>query len=470
MIFSQVDRYVRYMMGATILIALLTYWRFRGIELSSVYGYVAQQDVVHSQMFGNISEARPVVWDFFGLINKLLMPHSIIIIKIFGLALIVLNLVLIPKLLDYMLGQRFWGFLCVFLTALSPFSVIAAVSGGPWAIAVVITVIFLTAIYRNEYVFAGILSGVAMAANLPGVIMFLITILDLLQNSTDRKKITSRILLSTAGFFGVAAVLFAYSAYSGSVRIFSVPISESNLIWNFVAVVPLCVVNMLNIAGIVYLIVRKRYDFYKTHFHTLMLWITSSALCMVQPSTLNYSVAMVISTILSMFFLQGFASLWDLKLVPPETFVFVFVVVFLFSDLYANNKFLKDVVLAESAERTGVVNEVAAAIMSTGRNYQLVSNFSPEELSVKLGKKVFAVQENILPMSGWIPVVDEGFVSGKTSRENISVPGSKMIYVAQRTSRVDTLFSGCESLLSTNYSEGGKVHFVKVTRCENNNE
>jgi hypothetical protein len=457
--FSSVDKYARYLVGAAILTGLLTCWRFRGIELSPVYGYVAQQDVVHSQMFGNVSEARSVVWELSGLINKMVMPHSIVLVKIFGLALIVLNLILISKVLDYMLGQRFWGFLCVFLTVLSPFSVVAAVSGGPAAIAVVITVVFLTALYKNEYIFAGILSGAAMAANLPGLIMFLIVILDLLQNLTDRKKIVLRVLSSTAGFFGVVLVLFIYSTYSGSVRILSVPVGESDLTWNFVAVVPLYIVNILNMGGIVYLLVKKRYDVYKTHFHTLMLWVTSCTLCVAQPSTMNFFVAMVVSSILSMFFLQGFASLWNLKLVPSETFVFVFVGVFLFSDLYANDKFLKDVVLTESVERTEAVNKVTAAIMSAGGDDQLVSNFSPEELSVKLGRMVLAVQGSVLPMSELIP-----------SRENMGVPERKIIYVAQRISKVDTLFLGCKSLLNANYTEDGKVHFVQVIRCENNNE
>lgn len=194
--FSHFDKYARYLIAAAILTALLTYWRFWRMDLPSVYDYVAQQNVVHAQAFGNSNSTRSVVWDFFGLINKMVMGNSILLIKIFGLALMLLNFFIISRLLDYMLGERFWGFLCVFLIALSPFSVVGAVSGGPAAAAAVIAVLYMAALYKNKYIFAGILSGAAIAANLPGVIMFLITLLDLLINSVEKKKLASQILSS----------------------------------------------------------------------------------------------------------------------------------------------------------------------------------------------------------------------------------------------------------------------------------
>lgn len=451
------------------MIALLTYWRFYGVELSSVYGYVAQQDVVHTETFGNISDIHSVVWDFFGLINKLVVPHSIALVKVFGLVFVVLSLILIPNVLDYMTGQRFWGFLCVFLVALSPFSVVAAASGGPAAVAAVITVLFLAALYRNEYVLAGILSAIAMAANLPGLVMFLITILDLLQNLAERKTVVRHVIFSSAGFLGVGLILFIFSTYSASVRVYSVPIAASDLTWKFIGFSPLCAVNVLNVAGVVYLIARKRYDFYKTHFPALMLWVTCCTLCAALPSTTNFLTAMVASSILSMFFLQGFASImpepetpsarWNLKLVPSVTIVFVFAAIVLFSESYGNNKFVRDIIIPDGAERTEAVNKVAEAIAAAGGDFQIASNFSAAELSVKLGKKVLDVHENIPPISGLI-----------LPGENMGVSDGKMIYVAQLPSMVDTSFEGCKTLLKVNYSEDGEVHLVQVLECEKNNE
>lgn len=470
--FSRFDKYSRYMMGAVLLIALLTYWRYREIDLPSVYAYVARQDVIYPVLFQNVTSSpllNSLAWDFFGLMNRILTPHSITLLRIVGLAVVLLALILLSRLLNYMLAQRFWGFLCIFLVALSPFSIVAAVSGGSAAIAVMIAILFLMALYRNQYVFAGILSAVAFAANLPGLIMFLITILDLLQNFPDRKRIIRALLLSTAGFFAVVVLVFVYATYSGTAfrfAGFSMPLTDRDLRWSLMGVVPLLVVNTLNIVGVVYLVVRKRYDVYKAHFHILMLWITSCAMCAVQLSTLSLLVALVVSSILSMFFLQGFSTLWNIKFISADTFVFLFVVLFLFGDVYANDKFLKVTVLTDSVERTEVVDGVVAAVMSRPQSgparedSRLVSNFAPAELSVRLNKTVFAVQGELLPI------------------EDLGIFGSRTLYVADRASEsarseisfagVDSLsrhLLGCKLLFSTAYAEAGKNHIVQVIEC-----
>ncbi|MCL5266543.1 MAG: hypothetical protein M1469_00370 [Bacteroidetes bacterium] len=428
-------------------IALLTYWRFRGIELSAVFAYVAQQDVIRSAMFQSLASSRSIFWDFFGLINKIVMPHSIAFLRIVGAIVMVINFVLLYKLINYMLGQKFWGFLGVFLAALSPFAVVAAVSGGSAAVAAAIATLFLMALYRNEYIFGGILAGAAFAANLPGLIMFLIVILDLLQNLEDRSKLIQRLLSAAAGFFAVGLLVFLYSVYSGNSGIFSIPLGENDLKWTFVGVVPMIVVNILNFAGILYLIVKKRYDVYKTHFHTLMMWITSCALCIVQPSTLNLLFALTVSSVLGMFFLQGFASLWKVKLVSQETFVFLFVVLFLFSDVYANNTFLKDVVLADSLQKNEAIEEVVASILPVKGNSLLVSNFAPAELSVKLGRAVYAVEGEPLPVG------------------NPLGAGYSTIFVTRRKSKVDSLSGNCRNLFSTSYMENKQDYFVQVIEC-----
>jgi hypothetical protein len=181
--------------------------------------------------------------------------------------------------------------------------------------------------------------------------------------------------------------------------------------------------------------------------------------------------------------LQGFASLWGSrkvkrtldgrfqleKLVASETLVFVFVAILLFGDLYSNDRFLKDIVLPESVGKMEVVNKVIAAVSSKAGRYKLLSNFSPAELSVKLGENVFAVHGNILPMSEMLPVKS----SPDTNQE-------KIIYVVEHTIRRDTSSaearqlqagpSGCKMLLNANYVEDGEIHFVDVMECENNNE
>lgn len=448
--YSQFDKYARYLKGAALLIALLTYWRFRGLDLSAVYAYVAQGDVVRSVFSQSVAASRSVVWDFFGLIDRYVTPHSIVPLRIAGFLLIVLDLYIAARLLDYMLVQKFWGFLGMFLAALSPFAVVAAVSGGPGAAAAALTLLFLMALYRNQYVYAALLAGVSFAANLPGLIMFLIAMLDLLQNFQDKKKMVWRLLATAAGFFGVLLLVYLYSLYSGNVTAFSVPLGERDLGWVLYSTIPLFIANALNLAGIVYLVVKGRYDVYRTHFHTLMLWITSCALCIAQPSTMNLLVALIVSTILAMFFLQGFSSLWKFRLVSADTFVFLFVVLFLFGDLYTNNRFLINVALDDSLEKNEAVGDVVNTVVNQAKGARLVSNFVPAELSVKLGKPVYMVGGDVLPIGGF---------------QGSSAP---IVYVARRQLGADTLLPGCKILLNTSLTENNKTYAVQVVRCGGN--
>jgi len=448
------NKYSKYLIGIAVLIALLTYWRFAGIDLSNAYTYVAQEDVLHpALMVHSQITTRSVVWEFFGLINKLVMPRSIALLRAVGALIMVLNFLLLVRLVNFMLGEKFWGFLSVFLVALSPYAIVAAVSGDPAPASMAIVLLYLLALYRNEYIFAGILSGLAFAANLPGLVMFLILLLDLLQNVPEgtlqlsRSAMVRRIISASAGFVGVVALVFLYVLEMGNGRLFSIPLMERDLAWNAIAVVPLVIVNLLNIAGIIYLIYKKRFDIYRTHFHTLMLWITACVILVAQPATLNFLFALTVSFVLGMFFLQGFTSVWKTKMVTADMFVFIFAVIFLFSDMYANNIFLRDVVLSDSFQRTEAVDEVAASILSAGSDARLISNFAPAELAVKLGRKVYAVNEDL---------------AGLFQIEDASYPS---IYVARRESKADSLSSGCKNLFATSYHEHGLVYFVQVVQC-----
>jgi hypothetical protein len=450
--FSQFDRYARYFTGAALLIALLTYWRFRGLDLSAAYAYVAQGDVIRSILFRNMLPTRSIVWDFFGLIDRVVTPHSVSLLRVVGLVLMLLDLFLLSRLVDYILGQKFWGFLAVFLVALSPFAVSAAVSGGPEAVAVALTLLFLMALYRNEYVYAGLLAGICSAANLPGLIMFLIALLDLLQNFHDRKKMVSRLLITAASFFGALSLVYLYSMSTGNAVPFSITVGGQLPAWSFTAVLALFVANAINLAGIAYLIVKRRYDVYRTHFHTIMLWITGVALCIAQPTTLNLLVALVVSMVLSVFFLQGFSALWKPGFVSADTLVFLFIVLFLFGDMYANNKFLRDELLEDSYQKNEAVNDVVAAVARSGNGAKLVSNFVPAELSVKLGRQIYEADQELLPVAGF----EEAAAS--------------TIYVARRESKVETISTGCAVLLSTSFYEEGKTYFVEVVKCGKQNE
>ncbi len=445
--FSQFDKYSRYLKGAALLIALLTYWRFRDLELPAVYSYVAQGDVVRSALFKSVFLTHSIVWDFFGLIDRFVTPHSADLLRASGLILVILSLYLLSKLEDYILGQKFWGFLTIFLAALSPFGVVSAVSGGPAAVSVALTLLFLMALYRNQYIYAGILAAVCSGANLPGLIMFLIAILDLLQNFHEKNKMLSRLLATTTGFIAVLALLYVYSSYAGNARLFSIPVGEQDMRWSVVGTLPLFIVNSLNIVGIGYLLAKRRYDVYRTHFHTLMLWITSCAMCIAQPTTLNLFVAFVVSTVIAAFFLQGFNSLWKFRLASAETFVFLFVVVSLFGDLYANNRFLSNKVLQDIYQEDEAVADVIRSVAGSDGTALLMSNFVPAELSVKLGRQVFAVDNELLAAG------------------DLEITAPSTIYVAKRRSKQESPIAGCKSLLSTAYSESGNTFYVEVVQC-----
>jgi hypothetical protein len=458
--FSRFDKYYRYLIAVPLLIALLTYWRFREINFAEVYAYVARQDVIHPMLQQSFTGPRSIVWDFFGLLNRILIPGSIIVLRLVGFLLTVLNYFLLSKLLNDILGQRFWGFLGAFLVSLSPFMVVAAVAGVPSASSATVVILFLMAIYKNEYVFGGILSGVAVAANLPGLIMFLIMVLDLLQNSTDsrpkgdepreQEKIVQRVLYSAAGFFGVVLVVFIYSFFSGAVRFSPIPLQEQDVPWSLLGIAPIFVVNIVDVAGVVYLLVARRYDVYRTHFHSLMLWIASGALCVVQPTATNFLVDLVVSSLLAVCFIQGFASTWGIKFLSADTFVFLFVVLFLFADIYANNKYLQDRVLKECQQTSQELDEVVASIIPVEGNSQIVSNFVPSELSVKLKKPVVEIEGQPFPIG------------------NMNVRGARTIFVVDKISRTDSLYVGCKLLLNSACEINGADHYIEVIQCEEN--
>lgn len=450
--YSLFDRYAWYLKGAALLIALLTYWRFRELDLSAVYAYVAQGDVIHSALLQSVAVSRSIVWDFFGLIDRFVTPHSVRFLRYVGVVILILDFYLISAVIEYILGQKFWGFLGVFLAALSPFAIVAAVSGGSAASDVALVLLFLMALYRNQYVYAGVLSGICFAANLPGLIMFLITVLDLLQNLQDKKRLMPKLLSSAAGFIVVLALAYFYSVYSGSAKVFSVPVSEHDLTWFLNGAVPLLIANVLNVAGVISIIVKRRYDAYRTHFQTLMMWVASLALCAAQPTTANLLVALTVSVILAMFFVQGFNSLWKIKLVSPDTFVFLFAILFLFGDLYSNNVFLKGIALENSFEKNEAVSDVVNAIARKAGPTSIVSNFVPAELSVKLGRKVYEVGDGILPVG------------------NFTGSSPSVVYVAKRDSQVDSLITGCRPLLDTRLVQNNKSYFVQVVECKAKDE
>ncbi len=449
--FSRLDKYHRYLITAGLLIVLLTYWRFRELNLSEAYAYVALQDVVHPMFQQSVAGVRSTIWDFFGLLNRMFAPNSIILLRLVGLCLTVLNYFLLTKISNDILGQRFWGFLSVFLIAMSPFMVVAAVSGVSAASAATITILFLAALYRNEYIFAGILAGVAMAASLPGLIMFLITILDLLLNSIDRRRIAQGILSSAVGFFGVVFVLCLYSMLSGAERLSPIPLGRQDVPWSLIGVAPIFMAGIVNIAGIVYLIAAKRYDIYRTHFYLLMMWLTLTSISIARPTTTNLLAAVVVSTLLATYFIQGFASIWKSRLVSVETFVFLFASLFLFADVYANNKYLQGTLLTDCQEKTKEVNEVVGSI-SAGGDSQIVSNFASSELAVKLMKPVVEIQGEPFPL------------------ETVKAFSAKTIYVVDKILRGDSVFVGCRLLMSGSYEVNDRDHFVEVIECEGNNK
>ncbi len=448
--FLRFEKYYRYLIAVPLLIALLTYWRFRDINVSEVYTYVAQQDVIHPMLQQGFLRARSIVWDFFGLLNKIFIPRSIILLRITGLLLTVLNYFLLSKLLNDILGQRFWGFLCAFLVSLSPFVVVAAVTGLPAASAATIIILFLIALYRNEYVFGGILAGIAVAANLPGLILFLIMILDLLQNSADKKKIIKRMLNSAAGFCGMVLLVFIYSMASGHMRPPLIPLQEPDVPWSLITMTPIVLVSIMNMVGIAYLIATRRYDIYQTHFHVFMVWITFDALCVVQPTTSNLLIALIVSSLLCIFFVQGFVSVWKVKFLSVETFVFLFVVAVLFSDIYANNNCLQGEILKNSREKSDAMEEVISSVIPNQGNSQIASNFAPSELSVKLNRPIVEIEGEPSPF------------------DEMNILGERTIYVVDKIAKEDSLYHGCKMLMSSSYEVSGVIHFVKVIEYEGN--
>ncbi len=441
---SRFDKYFRYVISISIVIAVLTYWRFRSIELPIVYSYVAQQSVVQVIPLHELLTNRSLSWNFFGLIDRLISPHSVFLLKVVAGILVVLDLVMLSKLVGHFLGQKFWSFIAVFLVALSPFAVLAATTGGPAAIAVAFGLLFLMALYRQEYIFAGIVSALGFAANLPGLIMFLIVILALLQDQRRKEGLVGHLLLSSAVFILTALIIYLYSLLKGYPGVFFLPLGETDVAWTFVGVLPLIFVNLLNFGGIVYLVVGKRYEVYSSHFHTLMLWIASVAFCIAQRTTLNLFFAITVSSILAMIFLHEFTLKWQLKIVSVDTFLLLFVTIFLFTDLFANNRFVQDRVLADSIQRSETVNEVVDTILSKARGARVVSNFVPAELAVRIGSPVVEAQGNLMAM---------------TDIQDVS---SQTVFVTRRKSEVYHLPSRCKLLFSTSYLESQKGYTVQV--------
>ncbi len=445
---SRPDRYSRYLTAAALIIALATYWRFREIDLSTVYAYVARHDVVRAALLTDLSSSRSILWDFFGLLNRFLTPGSIEFLRIAGLVITVLNFVLLSLMLGYVLGQWVWGTLLIFLLALSPPAIIAAVTGGPAAVAATLVILYLLALYRNQYIFGGLLAAAALAAGLPGLIMFLVVVLDLLQNTQDRARIIPKLLSASGAFLAVTVLIYFYSLYAGEAGLLTIPLGDHDLNWNLAGAVPLVLLGAFDIAGVVYLMVKNRFDVYKTHFHTFMLWVTFCALSVVQPTTLNLFCALVVSSVLAAFFLQGFASLWKWKYVSTGTFVFVVSLVFLFGDMYGSNKYLGDKISIETFEQDEAVDQVVKTIRTASGGARIVTNFAAAQFAVRLHKPVIEIHSAFLPI------------------ENFQDGGYGTIYIASNISKADTLLSGCKELFATTYTEDGRTLHLQVINCE----
>lgn len=258
--------------------------------------------------------------------------------------------------------------------------------------------------------------------------------------------------------------MLAYSRYSGSLQIFSVQLNESDLLWSFRAIVPLYVVNSLNVAGVIYLILKRRYDMFRMHFHSLMLWITVCSLCLAQHSTTTLLTAMVVSTILAMISIKEFAFVRIHTPMLSETFLFAIGVILLFGDLYTNNEYLRNIVVSGDKEREVIVNKVSSVIAKAGEDDKLVSNFCPSELSVRAGRKVVAVEGDFVPASELITT------ESTVSTGSAGTSGGETIYIVERLSKPDSVPPGCKLLLNTSYFENDEVHFVEAIKCESENE
>ena len=428
------------------------------MNVSTVYAYVAQENLILSIFQQSLYSVRSTVWDFFGLLDRFLFPNSIVLLRLVGVCLAALNFFLISRLLNALLGQRIWGFFGAFLISISSFMVVGAVTGSPAESSATIIILFLIALYKNQYVYAGLLSGVAVAAHLPGFIFFLIAILDLLQNSKDKQRILQTIIYASGAFFFVLILVLVYSKYSGTARLVTFPLSEPELTWSLIGAAPLLFVNLINFVGVIYLIVARRFDAYRNHFHAVMLWLTCGTLSIVQPLTSNLLAAFIVSSILAIGFIQSFAATWNSRLLPTETIVFFFALIFLSTDIFANDRFLKDQVLGDCRERTRAVEEVVAMVDQDANTLQVVTNFAPSELSVKLGRSVVS----------FFPESELG------KAEPLLLGGlnpidPNTIYIVDKTSKIDTAIHGCKMLMRGSYQVGGTEHFVEVLRTEGKN-
>jgi hypothetical protein len=80
------------MVTAAILVALLTYWRYWSIDPASTFDYVAQGSVVKSIFSMQSIDHRPLLWDFFGVVERMIDDGSIYLLKTFSIILVVINL------------------------------------------------------------------------------------------------------------------------------------------------------------------------------------------------------------------------------------------------------------------------------------------------------------------------------------------------------------------------------------------
>lgn len=446
------DRYKYIMISAALAVALLTYWRYRAIDPASTFDYVAQESVVWNSFSLQSSAHNPVLWNFFGIVNKIIDSKSIVVLKVFSLFISVINLLMLFKLVSFLLIERFWGFIGLFLFSLSPPAVVSAVSGGPEAAALSVTLLFLYSLYQNNYLIAALLSVTALTINLPGIIYFLIVIFDILQNVQDKKKVISLLSWTALIFFGFTAILFWYGNISSSFVLAMVPFSLTDFKWNLIGLMPVILTNVLNVAGIIYLIKQQRQDVYIKHFPLLMLWLNFCAFAVAFPSSINMLNALAVSLILFLFFLQGFPLVLRFTNAMTELFVIGFVILFLSFDLMGNNHFLHDQVLSDIESREEAVKEVVSSVNSATNVGIVMSNFVPSELSVRLGRTIYAAGASVIP-------------TGITVQN-----GKKIIYIVNRKFGSGTEEIPCRCILSTMYFSENSNHKIEVFVCEGRNE
>lgn len=450
--YSNFDKYRFIMLTAAILVALLTYWRYWSIDPASTFDYVAQGSVVKSIFSMQSIDHRPLLWDFFGVVERMIDDGSIYLLKTFSIILVVINLLVIFKLVSFLLDQRFWGFIALFLFGLTPPCVAAAVSGGPEAASLTIMLLFLYSLYRNQYLIAAMLSGIALTINLPGVIFFIVVIFDILQNVKDQKKIFSFLIWVPLIFFGFLGIVYFYESMIGTFNLAVIPFRLSDFKWNLLGTLPLFLTNALNIVGIAYLIRHRRYDVYIKHFHLLMLWLAFGSFAIASPTTVNVLNSLAVSLILFLFFLQGLPLVWQLQSASTELFVVGFVILFLSFNLLGNNYFLHDQVLPEAMSRKEAVREVVSSVKSVRGVTRILSNFVPGEIAVKLGENVYAVGGSVIPAR--VALQGEG----------------KIIYIVEKPIGSEVRDVPCKSILSTMYFSESGDRTIKVFVCEEGNE